>query len=42
MKVVIIHGQNHKGSTYHIARMVADLCLPCNWCNEGIAGSLCI
>ncbi len=24
MKVVIIHGQNHKGSTYHIARMVAE------------------
>ncbi|MBR2176991.1 MAG: NAD(P)H-dependent oxidoreductase [Clostridia bacterium] len=24
MKTVIIHGQNHKGSTYHIARMLAD------------------
>ena len=24
MKIVIIHGQNHKGSTYHIARMLAD------------------
>lgn len=24
MKVVIIHGQNHKGSTYHIARMLAE------------------
>ncbi|MBQ9538328.1 MAG: NAD(P)H-dependent oxidoreductase [Treponema sp.] len=24
MKITIIHGQNHKGSTYHIARMVAD------------------
>lgn len=24
MKTVIIHGQNHKGSTYHIARQVAD------------------
>lgn len=24
MKVVIINGQNHKGSTYHIARMLAE------------------
>lgn len=24
MKTVIIHGQSHKGSTYHIARMVAE------------------
>lgn len=24
MKTVIIHGQNHKGSTYHIARMIAE------------------
>ena len=24
MKVVIIHGQSHKGSTYHIARMLAE------------------
>ena len=24
MKTVIIHGQNHRGSTYHIARMIAD------------------
>ena len=24
MKIVIIHGQSHKGSTYHIARMLAD------------------
>lgn len=24
MKIVLIHGQNHKGSTYHIARMLAD------------------
>ncbi|SFA82990.1 NADPH-dependent FMN reductase [Acetitomaculum ruminis DSM 5522] len=24
MKIVIIHGQNHKGSTCHIARMLAD------------------
>ena len=24
MKTVIISGQNHKGSTYHIARMLAD------------------
>lgn len=24
MKIVIIHGQSHKGSTYHIARMVAE------------------
>ena len=24
MKTVIIHGQSHKGSTYHIARMLAD------------------
>ena len=23
MKVVIIHGQSHKGSTYHIAHMLA-------------------
>ena len=24
MKVVILNGQNHKGSTYHIGRMIAD------------------
>lgn len=24
MKITIIHGQNHKGSTYHIARMLAE------------------
>lgn len=24
MKIVMIHGQNHKGSTYHIARMLAE------------------
>lgn len=24
MKIVIVNGQNHKGSTYHIARMIAD------------------
>lgn len=24
MKITLIHGQNHKGSTYHIARMTAD------------------
>lgn len=24
MKIVLIHGQNHKGSTYHIGRMLAD------------------
>ena len=24
MKVVMIHGQNHKGSTYHIGRMIAE------------------
>jgi multimeric flavodoxin WrbA len=24
MKVVIIHGQNHKGSSYHIGRMIID------------------
>ena len=24
MKVTIVHGQNHKGSTYHIARMLAE------------------
>ena len=24
MKIVIIHGQNHKGSTYHIAHMLAE------------------
>ncbi|MBR1741641.1 MAG: flavodoxin family protein [Lachnospiraceae bacterium] len=24
MKTVIIHGQNHKGSTYHIARILAE------------------
>lgn len=24
MKITMIHGQNHKGSTYHIARMLAD------------------
>jgi len=24
MKIVLIHGQNHKGSTYHIARQLTD------------------
>ena len=24
MKIVMIHGQNHKGSTYHIGRKIAD------------------
>lgn len=24
MKIVVIHGQNHKGSTYHIARILAE------------------
>lgn len=24
MKIVLIHGQNHKGSSYHIGRMLAD------------------
>ena len=24
MKTVLIHGQNHKGSTYNIGRMIAD------------------
>ena len=24
MKIAIIHGQNHKGSSYHIGRMIAD------------------
>jgi multimeric flavodoxin WrbA len=24
MKITLIHGQNHKGSTYHIGRMLAD------------------
>jgi len=24
MKIVLIHGQNHKGSSYHIGRMAAD------------------
>jgi len=24
MKIVVIHGQSHKGSTYHIARKLAE------------------
>ena len=24
MKIVLVHGQNHKGSTYHIAKMLAE------------------
>lgn len=24
MKILLIHGQNHKGSSYHIGRMIAD------------------
>ena len=24
MKIALINGQNHKGSTYHIGRMLAD------------------
>ena len=24
MKVTIIHGQSHKGSTYHISKILAD------------------
>ena len=25
MKTVLLNGQNHKGSTYHIGRMIADI-----------------
>ena len=28
MKITIIHGQNHKGSTYHIGRMLAEALEP--------------
>ena len=24
MRIVLIHGQNHQGSSYHIGRMIAD------------------
>ena len=24
LKIAMIHGQNHKGSTYHIGKMLAD------------------
>ena len=24
MRIALIHGQNHKGSTYHIGRMLAE------------------
>ncbi len=24
MKIVLIHGQNHKGSSYHIGRLLTD------------------
>lgn len=24
MKILLIHGQNHKGSSYHIGRMLAE------------------
>lgn len=24
MKITLIHGQNHKGSTYHIGKMLAE------------------
>lgn len=24
MRIVLIHGQNHKGSSYHIGKMIAD------------------
>lgn len=24
MKIVLIHGQNHKGSSYHIGHMIAE------------------
>ena len=24
MKITMVHGQNHKGSTYHIGKMLAD------------------
>lgn len=24
MKIVLIHGQNHKGSSYHIGRLLAE------------------
>ena len=29
MKIVLIHGQNHKGSTYMIARELADKVMQC-------------
>ena len=37
MKITIIYGQNHKGSTYNIARMLADKVIA-NWekFNNGI------
>ena len=28
MKITMIHGQNHKGSTYHIGRMLAEALEP--------------
>ena len=24
MKIVLIHGQNHKGSTYHVGRLLLE------------------
>jgi hypothetical protein len=24
MKIVVIHGQNHKGSTYHLTKFLTD------------------
>ncbi len=26
MKITVIHGQSHKGSTYHIAKQLCDRC----------------
>lgn len=43
IKVVIIHGQNHKGSTYHIAHMVAEKSAGQDgqhWKSQGWAGKV--
>ena len=40
MKTVLIHGQNHKGSTYHVARELAEKCLRIGWNRSSLLSAL--
>ena len=40
MKIVLINGVNHKGSTYHIARAVAEKACDDYWHAKGWCGKV--